>query len=180
MKHKNNFFVLTGGPGAGKSTVLRSLYKLGYDCVPETARQIIKDRIAKGLRARPSPIQFAREMFEMDLQKFLRNQEQSKVVFFDRSFLDSAALLYEADQRDYHRTAGIIKEYRFNQKVFLAPPWEEIYRTDSERDQTYVESVAVYEMLSAWYFSHGYKPLILPKATVAIRRDFILNEISKL
>ena len=38
-----NLFIITGGPGAGKTTVLTELQRLGFTCVPEVARQIIQE-----------------------------------------------------------------------------------------------------------------------------------------
>jgi predicted ATPase len=35
-----NLFFVSGGPGCGKTTLLRELQKLGYDHAPEVARQI--------------------------------------------------------------------------------------------------------------------------------------------
>ena len=40
--NKSNFFIFTGGPGSGKTSVLNELNKRGYFIVPEVAREIIK------------------------------------------------------------------------------------------------------------------------------------------
>jgi len=37
------FFVISGGPGAGKTTILLELEKLGFNYAPEAARQIISE-----------------------------------------------------------------------------------------------------------------------------------------
>ena len=42
----SNFFILTGGHGSGKTTVLDELAKRGYLIVPEVARVIIKELLA--------------------------------------------------------------------------------------------------------------------------------------
>ncbi|WP_435102063.1 AAA family ATPase [Arhodomonas sp. AD133] len=42
MTHR---FVITGGPGAGKTTVLATLEERGYHCVPESAREMIRCRL---------------------------------------------------------------------------------------------------------------------------------------
>jgi len=118
---KNNFFVLTGGPGGGKSSVLNALRQQGYESVDETARIIIKNRLAAGLPPRPSPIEFATEMFELDLEHFRSRIDSSKIIFFDRSFLDSAALIYDADLRKYDRIAHLVNTNRFNPTIFITP-----------------------------------------------------------
>lgn len=43
---QNNFYIITGGPGVGKTTVLNELGKSGYSVVPENARKIIQEQVA--------------------------------------------------------------------------------------------------------------------------------------
>lgn len=174
---KDNFFVLTGGPGGGKSTLIAALRLQGFGSVDETARTIIKERLTLGLSPRPSPREFAIEMFDRDLRNFLDNQEQSKVTFFDRSFLDSAALVHESDIEYFRRIKKVIGTHRFNSKVFIVPPWKEIYSTDDERDQTFEEALMVYDKLYDWYKLNGYRLCILPKTSIELRVNFIINEI---
>lgn len=40
-----NFFVFTGGPGAGKTSVIEALAAAGLTCMPEAGRQIIRDQM---------------------------------------------------------------------------------------------------------------------------------------
>ncbi len=41
---KPNFFILTGGPGSGKTSVLTALAQKGFLTVPEVGRKIIKEQ----------------------------------------------------------------------------------------------------------------------------------------
>lgn len=41
-----NFYILTGGPGSGKSTVLNLLFSMGYPVVPEVGRKIIQEQVS--------------------------------------------------------------------------------------------------------------------------------------
>ena len=175
---KENFVVLTGGPGGGKSTVIEALQQLGFESVEETARLMIKKRRTAGLSPRPSPIEFATEMFELDFEQFRSRIDNSKIVFFDRSFLDSAALIYDVDLRQYERIAHLLATNRFNASVFITPPWEDIYIDDEERDQTFEDAVHTYNRLYEWYNSMGYTPKVFPKASVTARVHFILKEIN--
>ena len=70
---KHNFYIITGGPGGGKTSLLESLASKGYNCIPETARQIIKERLSKGLTPRPDAKTFAREIFDQDWKNFISN-----------------------------------------------------------------------------------------------------------
>ena len=49
--------------------------------------------------------------------------------------------------------------------------------TDSERDQTFEESVAVFEGMKRWYGRWGYETVEVPRASVEVRVSFILEAI---
>ena len=128
---KDNFVVITGGPGSGKSTILNALSKLGYKVIDETARIIIKERLSKGLSPRPNPEEFAQQIFDIDFKNYISNIDTSQLLFFDRSFLDSAAMIFEANKIETIRVTEILNTYRFSKNAFIAPPWKEIYHNDS-------------------------------------------------
>jgi predicted ATPase len=175
---KHNFYVITGGPGAGKTSLLESLALKGYSYIPDTARQIIKERLSKGLTPRPGPKTFAQKIFDKDWTNFITNSGLSSLLFFDRSFMDSACLLFDCSTTSYNKIKDSHLKNRYNNKVFMAPPWREIYRTDRERDQSFQESVAVCERIEKWYRQHDYEVIILPKETIENREKFILSQIA--
>lgn len=41
---KDNFYILTGAPGSGKSTLINCLRRRGYICIDEPAREIIAEQ----------------------------------------------------------------------------------------------------------------------------------------
>ena len=176
---KNNFYIITGGPGAGKTSLLENLALKGYNFIPETARQIIKERISKGLSPRPDPTSFAQQIFEHDLRNFISNSNLPSLLFFDRSFMDSACMLFDSDKDSYDKIRNSHVTHRYNNKVFITQPWKEIYRNDEERDQSFEESIEVYERLDKWYREHGYDNVVLPKDTIENRANFILNHVSR-
>jgi len=175
---KNNFFIITGGPGGGKTSLLESLAVKGFAVVPETARQIIKDRLRKGMAPRPAPHEFAQQIFETDLSNYISNIKETRIRFFDRSFMDSALMLFQDDQ-DYYRA---IKEHltteRYNRNVFITPPWREIYINDNERDQTFEDALRIYEQLYQWYDNNGYQLIVLPEESIETRVKIVLEKIS--
>jgi len=175
---KNNFYVITGGPGAGKTSLLDNLASKGYNYIPETARQLIKARLAKGLTPRPDPTTFAQQIFDQDWKNFVSNSDQSSLLFFDRSFLDSACMLFDSGVEGFDTIRNSYLTNRFNNKVFVTPPWKEIYRNDAERDQSFEQSIKVYERLYQWYKEHHYDLIVLPKDTIEARVQFILDEVA--
>ena len=70
MSHDgSNCFVLTGGPGSGKSTLIEALAAAGFRTAPEAGRAIIRDQVAIAGRALPwvDPLLFAEMMLARDL-----------------------------------------------------------------------------------------------------------------
>ena len=174
---KTNFHIITGGPGAGKTSLLEALVSRGYDCIPETARQIIKDRLSKGLSPRPDAKTFAHEIFNKDWTNFISNSDVSSLLFFDRSFIDSACMLFDSDVNSYDKIKDTFESHRYNSKVFITPPWKEIFHNDTERDQSFEQSIEVYKRLDKWYREHGYDIVMLPKDTIENRVNFVLKHI---
>ena len=174
---KNNFIVISGGPGGGKTSLLEFLSKNGYNYIKESGRTIIRERLRKGLSPRPAPEEFARQMFQMDYENFINHADIADILFFDRSFLDSAFLVHQSDQIFFDKIRHSLITNRFYTKVFMTPPWQEIYTADSERDQTFDESVEIYEKLSHWYLTNGYELVTVPRLPVEMRVKMILDEI---
>jgi predicted ATPase len=168
-------FVLTGGPGVGKTTTLKALAKQGFRCVPESARAIIQKRKKAGLSPRPSLEQFGAEMLKEDIRRYQESPVQDDLVFFDRGVCDSLAFLSLQGAIPLAEVEVQIKEFRYNECIFLLPPWQEIYRTDTERDQSFAEAVTVCESLRDWYRQWHYKVVEVPRVSVEERVDFILK-----
>jgi predicted ATPase len=170
-------FVITGGPGAGKTSTLEAIAVRGFQCVPESARAIIKKRKVFGLSPRPSPDQFGAEMLKEDIACYRGTPVQNDPMFFDRGVCDSLAFLYLHGAISLAEVEAQVKEFRYNDLVFLMPPWPAIYREDAERDQSFTEAVAVCESLRHWYTHWHYNVVEVPRGSVDERADFILKTI---
>lgn len=168
---------LTGGPGSGKSTVLAALHQRGYVCVPESARDIIRERVRRGLAKRPSPHEFAQETLRRDIEQYRRVQQMAGPVFFDRSAVDALGMLDESDPSSATEIQDLLAEFKYFETAFCFPPWREIYRTDSERDQSFREAVAVYDAVTTWYRRCGYQVVDVPLGDVGSRCDFVLSRL---
>jgi predicted ATPase len=167
MIEKPNFFVFTGGPGAGKTTLLRHLEGLGERIVEESARAVIReDPAARGGEA------FLRRIAERDLAAFDRLAGESRRVFFDRGLMDC----YEADGvAPWPDLEAAIRTRRYNGRVFVFPPWREIYRTDAERIQDFAHAERVFGGVMSQLPALGYRPVVVPVGTVEERAAFVLE-----
>jgi predicted ATPase len=170
---------VTGGPGAGKTSLLQELERRGYTIVPEVARSIIAERREKGLSPRPEPLAFAQTIFDRDAQQYTSSSAGKSfgLVFFDRCILDSLAMLAQLNGLTASEIRTHLEKYRYHPKAIILPPWREIYRVDSERDQSYEEAVRVYESLRAWYIECGYTLIEVPPGPVGVRCEFVLRAL---
>ncbi|MCY4779254.1 AAA family ATPase [Sphingobacterium sp. UT-1RO-CII-1] len=178
----NNLFVITGGPGAGKTTLLNSLEAKGYKVIPEVARIIIRKEVERKGDALPwkNKELYTDKMITASIQdyKTVNKEQQTEICFFDRGTLD--ALCY-AEMIGYTLAPEIIEKVRkckYNSKVFILPPWKEIYTTDTERKQDWKEANDTYTYLKNMYERFGYEVVVVPIGTVDERKEFILNQIS--
>jgi|SRR5262245_10709402 len=175
----DRFVVITGGPGAGKTTLIDRLAAAGFGAKPEAGRAIIQDQLAISGPALPwlDPVLFTELSLSWELYGYRAAAAHPGAgpVFFDRGLVDVAAyyrLLGRPTPGHLHRAAHA---FRYNRIVFIAPPWREIYRTDTERKQTFDEGVHGYRLLAAAYPDYGYELVELPRVSVQERAEFVLD-----
>jgi predicted ATPase len=70
------------------------------------------------------------------------------------------------------------REHQYT-KIFILPPWEEIYTSDDERYENFEQAKLIYSHLTETYENYGYSLIEVPKDNVKNRINFILNTISK-
>ena len=175
--HADRFFVLTGGPGSGKSSVIDALEKAGYSRSLEAGRGIIQDQMAIDGPALPwcDPSLFAELMLSWDMRSHHVAEQSSGPVFFDRGVVDVAGYLRLLGLPLPRHVRKAIETYRYHRRVFIAPPWEEIYQLDRERKQNFEEAVRTYQAVAAAYTEFGYELIEIPRAPVEQRARFILD-----
>ena len=178
----NQFFVLTGGPSVGKTSLIEALSHHGFKIVPEDARRIIKEQIQVGGDALPwqNKQKYASLMLEAALKSYSEQKKNDvkSPVFFDRGHLDSICYMKMEHLKIDEEYFKIVRESPY-QNVFILPPWKEIYTTDSERKQSWEEVLHTHEMMKQTYIEFGYSPIEVPKMSVNDRLDFVLKFLEK-
>jgi predicted ATPase len=176
----DTLFIVTGGPGSGKTTLLAALSEAGHATSIEAGRAIIQDQVAIGGNALPwgDREAFAELMLCWEMRSYRemighRMSGQGGMVFFDRGVPDVAAYLRLCGLAVPSHIDTAAKLLRYNRRVFIAPPWPEIFRQDAERKQTFAEAAATYEALVVTYRDYGYEPVSLPLASVADRLEAV-------
>lgn len=180
---KNKLIVITGCSGGGKSTIIESLAKLGYSAISEAGRMIVKEELQKDNGALPwtDEIAFCNLLIKRSIAFFKKAQAmqhaKDNIIFFDRSFLDAISFYQTNVTDNNHQYDNLIKEFRFDNPIFITPPWQEIYKQDNERKHLFETGVAEYERLKIFYPKYGYNIIDIPKNNVENRIDFILSHI---
>jgi predicted ATPase len=170
---------ITGGPGAGKTTLLLALQARGHTIVGDSPRAIIQDRIRRGLSPRPNADEFVHETLQMDIENFVRHATTPGYVFFDRSVLDALCGLDGLSPLSESELSMWLSKYQYCSKVFLLPPWKEIYANDAERDHTFEHAEWVYNITQEWYRRlDRYQVLEVPKVSVDERCTYVLEELA--
>ena len=157
--------------------LLNAMRALGYCCVPEVARAIIKARLDSGLSPRPQSVEFANSIFDADVANY-QIAPSSGVCFFDRGVVDALGMQHLCNTLSEDEIDLNLRRYSYNRVVFLFPPWEEIYQTDGERDQSFAESVRVFKSVKSWYSRCGYQIQEVPIGTLNERVAFIERSVA--
>jgi len=179
MRYLPPFYVITGGPGSGKTTALAELARRGHSCIPEDARAIIQEQIVSGGNAVPwlEASRFADLLMERSIATY-RAQAAKNLqapVYFDRGVGDA----FTCADLVGHTLSTHLREQasacRYRNPIFLAPYWPAIYTTDTERRQTIDEAERTEHAIVQTYTDLGCEIVRLPLVSPAERAEFILH-----
>ncbi|MES2801199.1 MAG: AAA family ATPase [Bdellovibrionota bacterium] len=178
---KSNYYILAGTSGTGKSTTLKQLKEANFMCFDEAARSVLEEQLAIQGPALPSnsPLLFVQAMLNQNVKDFKNVAAVRSPVFFDRGMPDLVhyALRFNIDPTEFEKAS---KEYCYNKKVFMFPPWKDIFINDSVRKMTFEKSVEFHELLTKVYKELNYDLVEVPFGKIEDRVKFILGEIDRL
>ncbi|WP_126136820.1 AAA family ATPase [Tritonibacter mobilis] len=177
----DHLYVVTGGPGSGKTTLIEALSRLGIASMPEAGRAIIRDQTAIGGQSLPWADRglFAQTMLSWDMRSYHEATKHPGPVLMDRGVPDTLGYLRLCNlpvPAHVEKAAGM---FRYNPRVFIAPHWPEIFGQDAERKQGEAEARATFEVMQRTYQSLGYEVITLPKARVEDRVALVLSHLGQ-
>ena len=171
--------VITGGPGTGKSTVIDALAAMHYECMFEVSREVTLNARKNGTEQlfQSNPLLFSELLLEGRINQYIEAEtKNSDLVFFDRGIPDVHAYMdyFKVDYPvKYHNSSNL---YKYDM-VFIMPPWEEIYASDSERYENFEQAMALHHHLEDTYKRLNYAVIEVPKGSVNKRAQFILSRV---
>ncbi len=171
---RNNWYVVTGAPSSGKTTVISSLEGEGYHVVHEIARSYINQKLNQKLTIQE--IKKDAKTFQDEIMKMQIKTEKGlcteETVFLDRGIPDIYAY-YNLYEIPFDLTLENKLKKASYKKIFLLDmlPYKDDYvRTESPEQQR-----RLYELIQEAYQYFGFKVVKVPVLSPQKRARFILN-----
>jgi len=171
--------VIIGGPGSGKTTLIDRLTEMGHCCYPEVSREVTLEAKRNGIEQLflENPLLFSELLLEGRKKQFsMAHNESCDTVFIDRGIPDVLAYMHYIGDSYPPAFDQACQEHKYH-KIFLLPPWEEIYQSDSERYENWEQAKLIHSHLVETYSKYGYELLEVPRDTVQNRIAFILERL---
>lgn len=168
-----------GGPGSGKTTLIDGLTERGYICYPEISREVTLEAKKKGIDQLflTEPLLFSELLLKGRINQFNNAlNENAEVVFIDRGIPDVLAYMHYIGDTYPEAFHEACKNHLYS-KIFILPPWEEIFESDNERYENYDQAKQIHNHLVETYEGYGYTLNEVPKADLNTRIDYILSQL---
>lgn len=174
---RNNWYVITGGPCSGKTTIVNILAERGYKTTVEDARHYIDSQLAIGKTVKE--IRKHQAEFQLKVLNLQIEQESSlspdEVVFLDRAIPDARAYYRFLDipEDDVLTKMMAIVSYK---KIFILDylPLVEDYARHEDR----AAQKKIHQMITDVYESLPFPVIHVPVRPAKERVDFILQNLN--
>lgn len=176
MKTVNNWYVLTGAPSSGKTTIIKLLEKKRYKVLYEIARIYIDKELKKGKtiqQIRNNEAAFQKNILDQKVY-FESRLNPKEITFLDRAIPDSIA---------YYKLVGVprdkylddIIKKTFYKKIFLFDKLG--FEKDYARTESQEEIEKLERLLEEAYRKLSFPVIKVPKMSVGKRLRFILDNL---
>ncbi|MEA3514965.1 MAG: AAA family ATPase, partial [Nanoarchaeota archaeon] len=166
-------YVLTGGPGSGKSSIILALEQQGEFVIREAAEDYIRFRQAQGQKEPWTEPDFQDRILDLQIQRESRIPYYAERVFIDRGLADGLAYVAEGT-----KTYARIKEASKTkyEKIFIIALLDDIEKTAIRREN-YEEAKTVEDNLHRIYKELNYEPIRINSGPLEERVQDIKTKI---
>lgn len=173
---QTNWYVITGGPGSGKTTTVNLLNARGYKTTIEHARHYLDTQLITGKTVeeiRRNQKEFQSGILDMQIEQ--ENSINPKdVIFLDRAVPDALAYYRFLDIQEDEKLLRALRTVSYK-KIFILDPLplvKDYARTEDDKDQK-----KIHELLVEVYQSLPFPVLHVPVLPEEERVDFILKNL---
>jgi predicted ATPase len=177
---RKQIYIITGGPGFGKTELINELRQSEFRCSDEFARKIIEENIISGGEILPwkNTGLFQLEVLKQRIE-FFESVPENTIAFADRGIVDQLAFARHKGFGSPKNLMQNASKYRYAEVVFVTPPWKEIFINDMIRTESFDEAVKIHRQIIETYQDLNYTIIELPLVPIKMRVEFILLILSK-
>jgi len=175
------FFVLSGGPCSGKTTLLAELAARGHPVVTEAATELIADPLTRDLRA--DPLDFQRRVLERQLEneaRALDAHDGERLVFLDRGVGDGFAYLAHHGLAPFPEILAAWERVVGRYRAILFFAQRPDYHAATHRAENAADARAVHVRLLTEYRTRHARVIEVPWIPVDERVDRVIREAERL
>lgn len=181
-KVSKNWYIFTGGPGTGKTSVLNELAKRGYAIITEAATTVIAQELEKGEKT-----PWSEPWFEVRVAEIMAQRQDAlertgaPIAFFDRGPVDPISYIFWYRKPINQQAIAALNSLLLNDKI---SPTVFVFEDLGVCENTVIRHETVKEMrqledrLIRDYESLGFTVIRVPRASIKERADFILAQIA--
>ena len=173
---QTNWYVITGGPGSGKTTTINLISGLGYKTTIEHARHYIDTQMVKGRTVeeiRKNQIEFQMRVLDMQIEQEAA-LSPDEIVFLDRAIPDALAYhkFLELPMNEKLMKAVSSVSYR---KVFILELLPLV--NDYARREDHEQQKKIHDVIIQVYTSLNFPVIRVPPLPATERVKFMLERL---
>jgi predicted ATPase len=175
-KRKTNWYVITGGPGSGKTTTLNYLNMLGYHTTIEHARHFIDTQMITGKTVddiRKNQKEFQEGILDMQILQEA-SLSTKELVFLDRALPDALAYYRFLNLSVDKKLEDALKNAAYK-KVFILKSLPLVNDYARREDEAAQKKIA--ELITEVYESLTFPVIHVPVLAPEDRSNFILKHL---
>jgi predicted ATPase len=176
-KQSTNWFVITGGPGSGKTTTVNILRSRGYKTTIEHARHYIDTQCLKGKTVEEvirNQVEFQMNVLEMQIVQEAA-LDPNEIVFLDRAIPDALAYYRFLQLAVNEKILEAVRNVNYK-KVFILDCLPIV--NDYARREDVVAQKKIHDCITEVYTSLPFPVVHIPVLEFEKRVDLILSYVS--